>query len=430
MTFGGVEFHGFNSRQRKYIRKIFHKKVYDPLAFQDIKTGYFKLVSENYFRTIYPDIQYDSARSLYQLDLYGRPSNNFNISIGGAIATRNISQISLGLEYYFFDSYLLKNSIKFQAGTFYKTALLRSRLNLASFKQFYIEPELLYNHWDFLSGDDFIKNEDTPTVLIRTDRKYGLNIGFPFGTKLKAVAHVAWLNNEDQFASSTILTSSDTLEDLRLDGLKTGFYLTANTLNRKQYANDGMSLRVGFDYFNIDEAYEPGNRSMATASTGHHRWFRAKARWEQYFKKGTYSTGYELQAVFSNQPDFATTRATLINSPAYEPFQDSKTLLLERFRGHSFVAIGVKNVFSLRPNLDFRVEGHAFKAFKSFASERNSDTTFSNTRTVRMAATGGLTLHSPIGPINLSVNYYDDKENQLGVLLHAGFLLFNERALN
>ncbi|MEQ8425576.1 MAG: hypothetical protein RIA63_12755, partial [Cyclobacteriaceae bacterium] len=41
----------------------------------------------------------------------------------------------------------------------------------------------------------------------------------------------------------------------------------------------------------------------------------------------------------------------------------------------------------------------------------------------------GMVYHSTVGPISLSVNYYDDKENQLGVLLHVGFLLFNKTSM-
>jgi NTE family protein len=45
------------------------------------------------------------------------------------------------------------------------------------------------------------------------------------------------------------------------------------------------------------------------------------------------------------------------------------------------------------------------------------------------AGTAGLVLHSTIGPISLSVNFYDDKETPLGVLLHVGFLLYNKTSL-
>jgi NTE family protein len=35
-----------------------------------------------------------------------------------------------------------------------------------------------------------------------------------------------------------------------------------------------------------------------------------------------------------------------------------------------------------------------------------------------------------VGPLSLSINYYDDNQNQLGVLLHVGFLLFNKSSLD
>jgi len=40
-----------------------------------------------------------------------------------------------------------------------------------------------------------------------------------------------------------------------------------------------------------------------------------------------------------------------------------------------------------------------------------------------------MVLHSTVGPISLNVNYYDDSENPLGVILHVGFLLFHKTSL-
>ncbi len=49
---------------------------------------------------------------------------------------------------------------------------------------------------------------------------------------------------------------------------------------------------------------------------------------------------------------------------------------------------------------------------------------------IYFAATDGWELHSSVGPISLSVNYYDDTQNELGVLLHVGFLLFNKTSMD
>lgn len=105
-------------------------------------------------------------------------------------------------------------------------------------------------------------------------------------------------------------------------------------------------------------------------------------------------------------------------------------MLLENFRAFNFVAGGWRNVFTLRKSLDLRLEGYLFKPFGSIVQTQNQEAVLDREITsFYLAATAGLVLHSSIGPISLSVNYYDDDETQLGVLLHVGFLLFNKTSL-
>jgi NTE family protein len=97
--------------------------------------------------------------------------------------------------------------------------------------------------------------------------------------------------------------------------------------------------------------------------------------------------------------------------------------------GFNYLAGGLRNVYSFTDNLEFRLEGYAFKTLDGFRSETDQlpqSTQFD--RGVKFAAAAGMVLHSPLGPVSFSVNYYDDEENQLGVLLHVGYLLFNRRA--
>ncbi|WP_157493894.1 patatin-like phospholipase family protein [Fulvivirga imtechensis] len=432
LKFDTIHFHGFNSKQRKYISRIFNFHKNEPLYIEDIKTGYYRLVSEKFFRTIYPDISFNAETESYQLEIYGRPRNNFNVEIGGTIATRNISQIYLGMEYYYFDNYLLKNSINFYTGSFYKSAQLRSRLDLSALNQFYIEPELTYNSWDYIDSDDILIKERAPTLLVRTDRKYGINLGFPVGSHFKGVINSAWVNNTDRFANTSSFTSADTLDRLDLNGLRAGIYISRNSLNRKQYANEGKAFKLSLDYFNMEERYKPGSTSAieATQKQGH-QWFRAKATVEQYFKTGNHSTGYFLESVFSNQPFFSNYYASLINAPALEPLQDSRTLLLQNFRAHNYLTVGLRSVYSIRPNLNFRIEGYAFKALESITTANESRSGYDDfIDSIYFTGTAALTLHSPIGPINLSMNYYDDAETKFGVLLHVGFLLFHDKSMD
>ncbi|GAA0892151.1 patatin-like phospholipase family protein [Fulvivirga kasyanovii] len=431
LKFSNINFHGFNSKQRKYISRIFKFNKGEPLYIEDVKTGYFRLVSEKYFRTIYPDITFNAGTDSYQLEIFGRPRNNFNVEIGGNIATRNVSQIFLGLEYYYFNNYLLKNSLNFYTGSFYKSAQVKSRLDLPIFNQLYLEADVTYNNWDFIDADDILKQENTSTVLVSTDRKYGFNIGFPVGAQYKGIVNVAWINNTDRFSNTSIFTSADTLDIFDLRGLRTGVSFNRNSLNRKQYSNDGKAFNISLDYFNIEEEYEPGSTSaLEDRSRENHDWFRAKVTAEQYFRNGNFSSGYFFEGVLSNQPFFSNYYSTIINAPAFNPLQDSRTLFLENFRAHNYLAAGLRNVISIRPNLDFRLEGYAFKPLEAIKQQEDQQPRYDEViEDIYFVGSASTVLHSPIGPISFSVNYYDDPQAQFGALLHVGFLLFQDKSM-
>jgi len=207
--------------------------------------------------------------------------------------------------------------------------------------------------------------------------------------------------------------------------------MVTNQLNRKQYASQGKMYQFSFDLFNLNERYEPGSTSVALEGNSRHRsWVQGKITLEQYFKKGFYSSGYLFEGVLSNQPLFSNYLGTLINAPGFYPLQDSRTLLLQNFRAFNYIAGGWRNVFSIRPNLDFRLEIYAFKPFQVI-SQNEQQQAYLNSDLIKMyfAGSAGMVLHSTVGPISLNVNYYDDSENQLGVILHVGFLLFHKTSL-
>jgi NTE family protein len=275
-------------------------------------------------------------------------------------------------------------------------------------------------------------NTHAPTVLNRIDRKIGASLGVPMGTRFKTSIYGYYVNNLDRYIDREVWVSTDTLDQLRLGGSRLGFSISTNTLNRKQYASQGRRYQFGFDWFNLNETFTPGNTSaLKSVEQTHHAWVRGKVTLEQYFKKGFYSSGYLLEGVISNQPFFSNYQGTVINASAFNPMQDSPTLLLENYRAFNYVAGGWRNVFSIRKNLDFRLEGYVFKPFERLVQQDDQRPTLSqNLIKFYLAGTAGLVLHSSVGPISLSVNYYNDRENEIGAILHVGFLLFQKTSLN
>lgn len=181
----------------------------------------------------------------------------------------------------------------------------------------------------------------------------------------------------------------------------------------------------------MNEEYVPGSTSVIAQELESKRsWLSARITLEQYFKSGFYSSGYFFDGVFSNQPLFSNYQGSLINAPAFNPLQDSKTILLQNFRAFNFLAGGWRNVFALRNKIDFRLEAYLFKPFEAIVKGQNQEGLLDNSfDKIFFTGTAGLVYHSTVGPISLSANYYDDPENKFGILLHVGFLLFNNTSM-
>ena len=433
-VFDDVTFQKFNSKQRIYIRKIFKaNKKSGNLYFGDIKKGYFKLVSEDYFSNAYPRILYDSSTKKFNFELTRRPQQNFQVDFGGVIATRDVSNIYLGFSFYNFNRTLTHAYMGFQTGSFYKSAMVKVRKDFPY--QFYLEPFTSFDSWDYLENDDLLKSSSSihpPTVLRRINRKIGMRAGIPFKHSFKTSVSFEAFNNDDRYINGEVFASNDKLDLLQLNGYKTGVHLSSSTLNRKQYASAGQSFNLSADYFDVTEKFTPGSTSVIQEPIeANYQWWRLKVSAEQYFGSSWFRPGYLFEAVFSNQPVFQNYYGTIVNTPGFFPLQDSRTLILKNFRSFNYVGAGIRNVFSVGNKIDFRLEGYLFKPFEYIQANDEQDAITNNDlKSVFFAGTAGVVYHSPIGPVSLSANYYDDARNQFGVLMHIGFLLFNRHSLD
>lgn len=430
LLFNNIKFIGFRSSQRRYIRSLFNIKK-QTLNIQDIKKGYYKLISEEYFRNIYPNIIYNEETQSYDFEIYGRPRSNLKVEIGGNVASRGISQIFLGLELTNFNRFLFNYGANFYTGRFYQSMQLRTRINLPILNQVYIEPEFVYNHWDYLNANDILFEGNDVSLIDQEDRRAAINIGLPVGVRNKLVITSGYFNNNDQFSNNEVLVSSDTLDRMNLEGFRHGISFSRSSLNRRQYASQGNLVKVALNYFTAQEEYLPGSTALLAESIiQKHEWLRLELKAAQYFRIGKYKPGYYLQGMLSNQPFFSNYKATLINSPGFYPLQDSKTLFLPNFRAFNYIAAGMRNVYSISRNFDLRLEGYVFKPLRQIRETETQMPRFEdNFSKMYFAGTAGAVFHSPVGPISLSFNYYDDPRHKWGILLHFGYLIFNKRSL-
>jgi NTE family protein len=428
-AFDDLKFEGFNSKQQIYLKRVFKfpSRKEPELNIDEVRSRYLKLVSENYFSNTFPTITFNQQRRKFELSLARRRQKNFQVDFGGVLATRDISNIYSGLNFYHFDKQLIHAYIGFQTGNFYTSGIVSTRIDFPFFGQFFIEPRFVYNRWNYSASNDLLR-EDRTTILRRVDRSYTVRAGWPVKEKAKLMLEVGGLSNKDNYINEAIFSNTSTLDELKLSGFVSGISFSGNTLDKKQYASAGRAYTFSLNYFNLIENHTPGSSSVRLLDfRANHEWVSAKVKAEKYFSKGRIRPGLMVEAAYSSMPFLVNYEATLINAPAFNPLTDSRSLFLERFRALSYVGGGARVVASISPKLDWRTETYVFKPFESLAQGPNQKAIVNtDLLKVSMAASTSFVYHSPIGPISLMVNYYDDDENELGVLFHVGYLLFNK----
>lgn len=437
LVFSDVAVTGVNRQQKRYIERLFRsdKPTFD-LA--DIKQGYYKLVADETFETIYPKISYNPASDSYTFGIIAKPKRSFKLDFGGNISSRPISNVFLGLQYNYLDRKAYTFGTNFYSGRFYESIQLNGRIDYPSKLPFFLSGEMTYNHFNFYNTSQIFIENPHPTYIEQSDRKIELKAGIPLNRNTRITLSTSFINNNDHYSPTNSFNIGDILDKTVFNGSRSTVTFEQNTFNRKQYATRGRNFLLSLNYFNGREIYTPGNisRNSGTASDiaenrKHREWFNIKLSDENYFfHQGKYTLGYLVEGVISNQPLFSNYYSTLLAAPAFYPLQDSRSLFLEKFRARTYLAGGLKNIYNIRKNFDLRVEAFLFMPYQEFA--QNGFQNVDNARTfnhIHYAGTAGLVYHTPVGPVSLSYNLYDDPIKRNGVLLHLGYLIYNKRSI-
>ena len=437
LEFNSIKATGINSHQRKYVETVVIGKIKEKPNLDQIKSGYYKLVADDNFETVYPRVKYDDKNDLYDFELQVQHQKNFKIDFGGAISTRPISNAYVGLQYNYLREKSYTFSANFYSGGFYESFQGMSRMDFPGRLPFYLEGEFTYNHWNYFNKSQiFIENVE-PTFVEQFDRRTVLKMGIPISNNGKMELQAGLISFDDVYSPNQRFQFGDIMDQNNYNGLMTSLNFSKNLLNRRMYATTGSSFNVGLNLYSGTENYTPGNifRDEANFSplgpnTQKRAWFRAKLTKEHYpLQVKRYTFGYLTEVVISNKPAFSTYKSTVLSAPAFFPLQDSKSLYLEKFRSNTYIALGARNVFKLTKNMDARAEFYIFQPVEAFVLNKLQSVGYSDLFVKsHLAATAGLVYHTLAGPVSLSFNHYDDNQKRFGVMFHIGFLIYNQRS--
>lgn len=422
---------GINSQQAQYVEKIIRpvNKIY---SISELKNNYFKLLADGNIKSIYPVLKYNNSTGYFDLFLDVRREKDLVTEFGGNFSSRPINQAYIGVQYNLWGKQSLSLRANSYFGKLYSSVKVFPRLDITGSLPFYIEPQFTLNRWDYFKSSTAFFEDVKPSYLIQNENFAALQIGIPARNKGIVWAGLSYVHLDDRYYQTRDFLQADTADQTIFNALSGEIGFERNTLNRKMYASEGTYFSVKGKVVQGDEETTPGSTSVIKdVSKKTHSWLTLRVTYDNYFKRfGPLKFGLYVDNYFSNQPFFSNYTATILRATAFEPVQEMKTLLLDRFRAHNYVGGGLKTVISFSRYFDLRIEGYAFQPFQDIQQTQDFKPKYGEAFEKRyFIASPGLVYHSPVGPVSLSVNYYDQSEDPITVLFHFGYIIFNKRAL-
>jgi NTE family protein len=430
LVFDEINIEGLDKSQKSYVRKILGKNR-DTISMRELKPRYFRIFADDKIKYIYPIAEYKPTTGFYSLSLNVKREKDILVSFGGVFSSRPINTGFVGIRYNFFGRTSATLNANSYFGKFYSSVHASSRFDFSGRIPFSIEPGLTFNRWDYFKSFTTFFEETQPSFIVHTEQFAGAKFKVPFGTKGRVALEANYFDIADDYYQTSSFSAADTVDNTSFKGLTAALTYERSTLNRKQFATDGTFFRIRGRFVSGDELTDLGSTASVPGTVpykDYHEWWSVKAKYTNYFDRlGPLTLGFNLEAVASNQPFFANYRATLIEAPAFRPIPESYTFFLDHFRAHNYTSGGLTLIGHLNKNIHLRAEGYAFKPFGRIAAGEENGPYYYYDDILNYIASGSLVYQSPIGPLSLCLNYYDQKEEPWSFIFSFGYTLFNPR---
>lgn len=433
ISFEKIEIIGLKENQSEYVSMLLSGD--SKLITQDkLSKRFFRLASDDKLKYLYPTAEINPLTGNYKLKIVTKKEKSFLVQIGGNFSNRPISEGYLGLQY----NYLGKVAATFYGNAYFgklnTSAFGKIRVDFSTKIPFYIEPSICFMRWDYFKSSSLFYNLLTPPFLIQRDSWAGLDVGLPVGNKSKFTFGGALAELTNIYYQSNFFTDKDTADRTYFDFGSINASFTFNTLNRKQYASEGTFINLRAKYVNGIENLYPGSTSVLKDTVKKaHQWFIFKATVDKYFKlSNKLKIGLLVETAFLTQSFFSNYTSTILSAPAFAPTPESKTLFLENYRAHKYLASGFKSIFNPIKNLDFRSEFYVFLPVNSILSNSQTNKAYYSVEFLypHFNAMAAIVYHTPVGPLSFSVNYFENGKYSFSYLLHFGYTIFNKKSLD
>ncbi len=417
---------GLENSQKYYIRKMIGKK--NPIiTLEELRKPYFRLFSDVRIKSIFPELKFNSATGNYKLNLDVEKEKDLFISFGGNFSSRSINTGFVGLKYNLFGKTGATLSANSYFGRFYASVKGDVKWDFPGTYPISLNGSFTQSRWDFYRSLATFFDDVKPSFILLNESVGSLGITIPSGNNAKLTATASYAYMFDEYYQTQQFLSVDTADRTNLESFVFRTAWERSTLNRPQWASSGSYMLISAKYLNGMESTIPGTTSAIRDTTNRfHEWWIARFQYSNYFlsKKG-FHAGFHLEGVASTMDFLNNYISSTIMAPAFQPIPESRTFFLPQFRAYNYASAGLSAVYSFNRALDLRLDAYSFAAFGRIVPDEFNRASYRTGIEPYYILSSTVVLHSPLGPISVSANYYDQKEDPISVLFNFGYIIFN-----
>ena len=429
--FRDIYIEGANPQQQAYIKKEFHDEDHEVFTYEDLKRGYFRLLSDNMISEIIPHAVYDSENDLYSLHQKVKMEDNFSVRMGGSVSTTSSNQIYLGLGYQDLNYYSKEITLDGQIGKVYNNAQLMAKIDLPTRIPTSYRLIASLSTFDYYKKDKLFSKNDKPSFNSKDERFVKLMVALPFLANKRAEISIGYGKLQDNYFQSSVINFDKDRSDrstYNLLGGAIGFY--GSTLNARQYATKGYFEKLVAQVFSGKEKFVPGNPTETSVTTKERQsWLQISyMKYAYHTMSPKFTLGWMAEMLYSSKNFSENYTATMLQAADFSPTPHSKLMYNEAFRANQFLAAGIKPIFVFNDMFQFRSEFYGFVPI--FPIKKNAlNKAYYGKAFSRFEYIGEISVicQLPFGAISAYVNHYSSPKKEWNVGLTLGWQLFNYR---
>ncbi|MBU8973146.1 MULTISPECIES: patatin-like phospholipase family protein [Bacteroides] len=429
--FRDIYIEGANPQQQAYIKKEFHDEDHEVFTYEDLKRGYFRLLSDNMISEIIPHAVYDPKTDLYSLHLKVKMEDNFSVRMGGSVSTTSSNQIYLGLGYQNLNYYSKEITLDGQIGKVYNNAQLMAKIDLPTRVPTSYRLIASLSTFDYYKKDKLFSKNDKPSFNSKDERFVKLMVALPFLANKRAEISIGYGKLQDNYFQSNVINFDKDRSDrstYNLLGGAIGFY--GSTLNARQYATKGYFEKLVAQVFTGKEKFIPGNPTETSFTTKDRQsWLQISyMKYAYHTMTPKFTLGWMAEMLYSSKNFSENYAATMLQAADFSPTPHSKIMYNEAFRANQFLAAGIKPIFVFNDMFQVRSELYGFMPI--FPIKKNAlNKAYYGKAFSRFEYLGEISVicQLPFGAISAYVNHYSSPKKEWNVGLTLGWQLFNYR---